>query len=119
VQNEKKKVGTLFENLRDLTLACTTGPRKRNAERIRPSHPLDRPLIVQASRRIIIREGNAVPFICIQQPDGLWTVWDKTADEPATLDGKPLIGLAEIRARAARKMLSKIRTAQGAIPPKR
>jgi hypothetical protein len=25
VQNEKKKVGTLFENLRDLTLACTTG----------------------------------------------------------------------------------------------
>jgi hypothetical protein len=60
-----------------------------------------------------------MPYTCIKQPDGLWSVMDNTTDEPATLDGKPLVGLGEIKARAARDVLKKIRAAQEAIPPKR
>ena len=57
-----------------------------------------------------------MPYTCIQQPDNLWAVWDNRLNEPAALDGKPLIGLGEIKARAERDVLKKIRAAQEECP---
>lgn len=49
-----------------------------------------------------------MPYVCIQQPDGLWAVWDDVANVPATLDGKQLIGLPKTRAETLRKLLAQI-----------
>lgn len=74
---------------------------------------------MQMTRRTLTPRGLTMPYICVQQPDGLWAVWNDIANEPATLDGKPLVGLFEIKARAACDVLQKIRAAQETIPTKR
>jgi hypothetical protein len=49
-----------------------------------------------------------MPYVCIQEGDGLWAVWDDVANLPAKLDGKPLIGLPKTRAETLRKLLRQI-----------
>jgi hypothetical protein len=46
----------------------------------------------------------------MEEPDDLWTVWDGLKEEPATIDGRPLIGLTHHRAEAARDILERIET---------
>lgn len=47
-------------------------------------------------------------YTCVEEPDDLWTVWDGTREEPATVDGRPLIGLTRQRAETARDILERI-----------
>ena len=47
-------------------------------------------------------------YTCLQEPFGKWAVWDEESDQPAVIDGEPLIGLPEFRATAIAEVLNKI-----------
>lgn len=55
-------------------------------------------------------------YTCVEEPDDLWTVWDATKGEPATVDERPLIGLPRDRADALRDILERIET--GKLTPR-
>jgi hypothetical protein len=50
-------------------------------------------------------------FTCVAEPYGNWMVWDETKKGPATLGGKPLVGLPKHRADTARNILERIEAA--------
>lgn len=56
-------------------------------------------------------KGPEMPrYTCVEEPDDLWTVWDGLKEDPATIDGRALIGLTHHRAEAVRDILERIET---------
>jgi hypothetical protein len=47
-------------------------------------------------------------FDCQEEPGGTWAVWDRVADQLASLGGVELKGCAQQRATAAEAVLSRI-----------
>ena len=54
-------------------------------------------------------------FTCVAEPSGKWMVWDEQKEVPATLGGKPLIGMPKFRAEIACDVLEKIDDAQNKL----
>ena len=53
-------------------------------------------------------QGEPDRYVVISEPSGSWTVWDERGNEPATLAGSVLSGLAKLRADAACGILNRI-----------
>jgi hypothetical protein len=51
------------------------------------------------------KQSKAEQFVCLMEPTGTWAVWDDWTGQPAELGDKPLVGVREIEAREAYRVL--------------